>query len=731
MRLQLFPAVKIVYPNDVVDVEAQWEPPFAGWHTVGNSGDIGSDFSLAVDAGQSFTNANGAHRLYSGNGFIEFKIDDQFRPTSTGLFWFRGAITDVNGLVYLYKVEITATQIVIKDEANNTLTTISYSTVSGDVYRMELNAGFRLYRNGSLLHSRTGLGTQIAYPMSYTASLDKPVATNPARITPPRLVGDWRLGPLVTWTAPSHGSISTTGPAIKTRYSGGTVPGDYTLVGQVEPAADANLVQLATAKIKIPPLFALGPTEIILDPGAKIRPKTNYDEAQNDLVAWTQPVGAGSFSQGEYTAGSAPGPAILRATASVNSQVADIIATVPPVITAPYLAAAPSESVDFDTNLQLRPVFVSAGAPAEGTGNITPGLPPGMAEKDVMWLYVESANEAVSTPSGGWAAGPNSPQGTGTAAGATSTRLTAFWKRVGPVPANEVAPQITDPGDHAFAVIVAYRGCIDTGDPWDVANGDVAAGATTAVSIPGATTTVPNCLVVVAVANQTDTATPQVSGYANSDLTNLTERFDGNSTQGNGGGIAIADGRKDSFGTYGATTATLATSSVQGRISIALKPAVAVWSASSGSINSSSGIWDSPSQAGQTARISVTNGTYTVIRAFDVLEKFPRSDFILPWPIDFAKRVLLSESEDGSRTSRIKSGPKRSFPVSLLVDGVADLNGAGLSTIRAFWDRHHPGKRFIMDDPEEALRLVVYSDSDLRWEHTGAGINIAFRVKEA
>jgi hypothetical protein len=45
-------------------------------------------------------------------------------------------------------------------------------------------------------------------------------------------------------------------------------------------------------------------------------------------------------------------------------------------------------------------------------------------------------------------------------------------------------------------------------------------------------------------------------------------------------------------------------------------------------------------------------------------------------------------------------------------------------------DRHHPGARFILEDPEEVIRLVIYSDSDLRWEHTGAGINIAFRVKE-
>jgi hypothetical protein len=343
-----------------------------------------------------------------------------------------------------------------------------------------------------------------------------------------------------------------------------------------------------------------------------------------------------------------------------------------------------------------------------------------------MLLFVETANQTVSTPSG-WGVVADSPQGTGAAGGATSTRLGVFWKRA--IPA-EVAPTITDPGDHAIGQILAFRGCINTGNPWDVTSGNTGA-SSTSVSIPGDTTTVANCLVVLAVLIITDTATPQTSGYTNADLANLTERTDINTTQGNGGGFAVITGEKASIGAYGATTATLANASEQGRISIALKPAIPTWSASTGSINSSSGLWTAPSLAGQTARIVVSNGTYNITLEVPVLEAFPRSDFILPWPIDLVKRVLVSEAEDGTRTSRIKTAARRSFPVSLLVDAVEDLNGAGLETVSAFWDRHHPGVRFILDDPEELIRLVVYSDSDIRWEHTGAGINIAFRVKQA
>ncbi len=31
----------------------------------------------------------------------------------------------------------------------------------------------------------------------------------------------------------------------------------------------------------------------------------------------------------------------------------------------------------------------------------------------------------------------------------------------------------------------------------------------------------------------------------------------------------------------------------------------------------------------------------------------------------------------------------------------------------------------------QGVRLVVLADSDLRWEYTPAGINVAFRVKQA
>jgi hypothetical protein len=725
-RIEVIPQTIAALPNDRFAFTARADANVRPlWGEISNG-------TITIDNGLTNVIAGtvagvGQHALFSGLGYIQWTIDDKQRPTGGGALIYTASF---NAGALVYNITIATTQIVIRDEASTVLTTITYSVVSGDVFRLELSGGFRLYRNGVFLHARvSGLGG-VNYPATYRVDLAATVAGSPQTIAAPTLIGDWRLrtDAAVIWTTPSHGGISmTAGP--KTEYFGGTIPGSYFLQAWIEQANDPFQLQQNSATINIPPLFILGPGEITIQPGQKIRPKTNYDEAQTALVAWTIGRGGGSIAQNEFTAPAAPGASVLRATCSANGNVAELTVNVPAVITNAnaYLAAKVSEQIDFNTNIPVLPYFVAAGAVAEGTGNVTPGLPADLKAKDIMWMWVQSANESVPTPSG-WGVPTTSPQGTGTAAAAGSVRLSAFWKRAAAI---ETAPTVTDPGNHVIAQIVSIRGCVDTGDPWDGTPAGDTAASNSAVSIPGATTGVDNCLILQAVAHATDTATPQASAYTNADLANLTERTDVSTTQGVGGGFAVVTGEKAVAGAYGATTATLATASAQGRLSFALKPATITWAASIGSINATSGVWTAPALAGDTARITVTNGALTAALELDVLEAFPRSDFNLPWPIDLAKRVLISESEDGSRTSRIKTPARRAFPVTLLVDDVADLNGAGLSTIRAFWDRHHPGVRFILDDPEEVIRLVVYSDSDLRWEHTSAGINIAFRVKEA
>ena len=216
--------------------------------------------------------------------------------------------------------------------------------------------------------------------------------------------------------------------------------------------------------------------------------------------------------------------------------------------------------------------YVAAGAVAGNAAAITPALPAGILTNDILLLSLETANQVISiaTPNGGtWTEVTNSPQGTGTTA--LGTRLTVFWSRYN---GTQTAPITSDSGNHQIGRIIAIRGAIASGNPWDVTAGSVESTSDTSGAIPGATTTVGNILVVAAIATDLPdaTGTANFSAWANSNLTNVNERTDDTDNAGNGGGLGIATGVKVTAGAYGDTTVTVGTSAVKGMMSIAIKP---------------------------------------------------------------------------------------------------------------------------------------------------------------
>jgi concanavalin A-like lectin/glucanase superfamily protein/putative pyrroloquinoline-quinone binding quinoprotein len=220
------------------------------------------------------------------------------------------------------------------------------------------------------------------------------------------------------------------------------------------------------------------------------------------------------------------------------------------------------------------PTYQAAGAAQAGTGALTVPWPTHQAD-DIGLLIIENDNNAVTlgANAANWTQVTNSPQGTGPTGqtGAAATRLTVFWSRA---TSGMLSVGVNAVSNHQRAQILTFRGVITSGDPWNwnATAGDVAATAGTAVSIPGATTTVNQTLVVAIVANGADTNTLQTSSWANADLLSLTERANGNTNAGNGGGFGVATGVKEAAGPYAATTAGLSISSVQARMSIALRP---------------------------------------------------------------------------------------------------------------------------------------------------------------
>lgn len=181
------------------------------------------------------------------------------------------------------------------------------------------------------------------------------------------------------------------------------------------------------------------------------------------------------------------------------------------------------------------PTPQAVGTIQRGVGAIT--VPwPAHEINDVALLFVETANQAatLSTPAG-FVEVTN--QGVGVAAAAAATRLTIFWCRA--TSGAMASPVVADSGARQSAVIHTFRGCIESGNPWDVFAGNTNAGAT-AVSIPGATTTVVDTLAVLAMSNALGIGATAVqpTTLANGSLTNLTKRY-ASQPDGTGGGGGV------------------------------------------------------------------------------------------------------------------------------------------------------------------------------------------------
>jgi len=269
-------------------------------------------------------------------------------------------------------------------------------------------------------------------------------------------------------------------------------------------------------------------------------------------------VGGGS-QIGVYTgqkaaAGSVNASSIAIPTGAPNSGIA--------------IAFTAVEQGDDDT-----PWLANMGPMAETTAaTLTPVWPEHIAG-DIALLLVESDAWPVTlSVAAGFVEVPNSPQTAGSSGTATAAALTMFWCRA--TSGAMTNPTINKPGDHIGARIITFRGCVATGDPWDVGSGSNNNGASsTSVSIPGATTTVPETLVFGGVAQSLDAGGAHFSAWTNANLDNPIERFDEGHTFSFGGGIGAFAGRKITAGAFGSTTATLDTASHQGRILLALKAA--------------------------------------------------------------------------------------------------------------------------------------------------------------
>lgn len=215
------------------------------------------------------------------------------------------------------------------------------------------------------------------------------------------------------------------------------------------------------------------------------------------------------------------------------------------------------------------PTVVSVGTAFSGTGVPTATLPGTHAADDILLLIIQQSNETnYAAPAGYTRLGPQN--GIGAAASAGSTKLCIFWKRDGGA---ESAPTLTDAGDHTYGVMLAVRGCLTSGDPFLMLGQSWKfTGSTTGTADAGAIRR-GNALVMNIFAHAIDSATAQGSSPTNASLTNVTEQFNGATTDGTGGGIYVMTGTHASPGTVSASTVTWAASTVDVSTTIAFLPA--------------------------------------------------------------------------------------------------------------------------------------------------------------
>lgn len=183
---------------------------------------------------------------------------------------------------------------------------------------------------------------------------------------------------------------------------------------------------------------------------------------------------------------------------------------------------------------------------------------------DVAFLIVETKGDEAATLSDaqGFVEVTDSPQFTG-----TDTRLTVFWCRA--TSSSMPSPTIADAGDHIIHQMVTFRGCVNSGNPWDTTGGDVKTPADTTMTYPSVTTSVALCLIVLVGARDLDTGATWSGLPVNVNLANITERSDSGSASGSGGGLTVATGEKTTAGATGTSVATV-TSSINAMMVIAL-----------------------------------------------------------------------------------------------------------------------------------------------------------------
>jgi len=212
------------------------------------------------------------------------------------------------------------------------------------------------------------------------------------------------------------------------------------------------------------------------------------------------------------------------------------------------------------------PVFQAVGTLSNSSATSVNVSWPTHQTNDIGLLVIETTSGGGTlAPPSGWAAAPSTPVTAG------GSKLHVWWKRAASNAEAAVATGFSN-SDHVAGRIFTFRGCVTTGNPWDVTTTGVKTLASPTATVPAVTTTVADTLIVMIVGRPDDSnSTIHFGVPTNANLTGLAEAAESGYDSGNGGGFVVSYGTKTTAGDTGTSTLTKANSTTDTYVVIALK----------------------------------------------------------------------------------------------------------------------------------------------------------------
>ena len=213
------------------------------------------------------------------------------------------------------------------------------------------------------------------------------------------------------------------------------------------------------------------------------------------------------------------------------------------------------------------PTYVGNGTVQGSAATITVPWPAGHASGDIGLLCIENYNSTVTL---GTPAGFAALDELGSAT-VVIRKTAVWWCRA--TSGSQASPVVSFVTNHQAAFIIAFRGCIGTGNPWELSATSTKDTTSTSASCPSVTPTINDSMIVNVCGGTSDSLVANVSASSNGNLSGFTFAVEHNISNNAGGHLSAYYGGLATAGSSGNTSVTWARTQQDAYVTIALKSA--------------------------------------------------------------------------------------------------------------------------------------------------------------